>query len=158
MAQGLKKEERIIFAVKAFPSQQRVGKQMALPKQMGFVSLSTGESCQEAAGWERPCKHWFNPSVLPLPAGMLYQHLYLLHHKMLQGHRKQSGELLLSQAVPVSPSLAPPGLPAQWLRFLGAFHPLAGLALPLLQAQGICASKSKQEATPRASQRCTERQ
>lgn len=101
--QGLKKEERIIFAVKAFPSQQRVGKQMALPKQMGFVSLSTGESCQEAAGWERPCKHWFNPSVLPLPAGMLYQHLYLLHHKTLQGPREQIGDcssLRLSLAPP----------------------------------------------------------
>lgn len=101
--QGLKREERIIFAVKAFSSQQRAGKQMVLPKQMGFVGLSSGKSCQEAAGWERPCKHWFNPSVLPLPAGMLYQHPYLLHCRMLQGPREQSGDWS-----PLRPSLAPP--------------------------------------------------
>lgn len=69
--QGLKQEGRIIFAVKMFPSQQRVRKQTALPKQMGLIGPCNGESCQEAAGWERPCKHWFNPSVLLLFAGML---------------------------------------------------------------------------------------
>lgn len=69
--QGLKREGRIIFTAKMFPLQQKVRKQTALPKQMGLVGPSDGESCQEAAGWERPRKHWFNPPMLPPYAAML---------------------------------------------------------------------------------------
>lgn len=103
--QGLKLEGRIIFAVKMFASQQKVQKQTALPKQMGLISPSDGESCQEAAGWERPRKHWFNPSVLLWSAGMLSQHLCLLHPGSCLGiapHPRGS---------PGSPSLAPSVLP-----------------------------------------------
>lgn len=145
--QRLKQEGRIIFTGKTLPSQLRVRKQKALPKQMGLISPSHGESCQEAAGWERPRKHWFNPSVLPPSAGMLQQHPCLWRPEVPQGSGELPGDCSSPRGSPGSPSLAPPELPCRAAEVPGRFpSSVEDLCSLCWRARSIWSSKTKWEA------------